>query len=126
MAAGETRRFPIRFTGANRTMAAIGIRPANSWVELSPTLLRVRMGWAFSLRSARSAVRSAAPDQDPVRAWGVHGWRGRWLVNGSSDGLVRIEFDPPAPGRTLAFPLHVRTLRVSVEDPDDLVSALGT
>jgi hypothetical protein len=120
-----TRRFPVRFTGPNRALAAIGITRANSWVALSPTTVEVRMGWAFALRAERSSVRSAWPDHDRVLAWGVHGWRGRWLVNGSSDGLVRIELDPPARGRVLAFPLRVRTLRVSVEDPGGLVGALN-
>jgi hypothetical protein len=107
-------------------MAAIGIRPANSWVEVSPPLVRVRMGWAFSLRAGRADVASAALDHDRVWAWGVHGWRGRWLVNGSSGGLVRIGLDPPAPGRVLGFPLRVHTLRVSVEDPEGLLAALDT
>jgi hypothetical protein len=84
------------------------------------------MAWAFSLRAERAAVTGAAPDHDRVWAWGVHGWGGRWLVNGSAQGLVRITFDPPVPGRVLGFPVRVHTLRVSVEDPGGLVAALAT
>jgi hypothetical protein len=46
------------------------------------------------------------------------------LVNGSSSGLVRITFDPPAHGHTAGVPVTVRVLRVSVDDPDALVQAL--
>ena len=56
--------------------------------------------------------------------WGVHGWRGEWLVNGSSSGLVRIELDPPVRARMLIVRVTVRVLRVAVEDPAGLVAAL--
>jgi hypothetical protein len=120
--ATAARRFPILFTGLNRGMKLLGIVPSASYVDVFPTEVHVRMAWGFSLRADRATVRSAAPDQDPVWGWGAHGWRGRWLVNGSSQNLVRITFDPPAPGRCLVFPLRVHTLRVSVTDPDGLVA----
>jgi hypothetical protein len=122
--ATAARRFPILFTGANRALVVIGLRPATSYVELSDTTLTVRLGWGFALHTDRAAVAAAAPDHDKVRGWGAHGWRGTWLVNGSSSNLVRIAFDPPARGRVLAVPVTVRTLRVSVEDPDALIAAL--
>ena len=126
MTAATVHHFPVLFTGINRYLRWIGIRPAESFVEVSPTGMRVRMAWGFTLDADRAAVRAAEPDHDPVRGWGVHGWRGRWLVNGSSSGLVRISFDPPAPARTLVFPLRVHTLRVSVQDPEGLLAALAT
>ena len=124
MTTATVQRFPVLFTGINRWLRWIGISPARSFVEVSPTGIRVRMAWGFTLDADRAAVRSSEPDHDPVRGWGVHGWRGRWLVNGSSSGLVRITFDPPVAARTMVFPLRVHTLRVSVEDPDGLVAAL--
>jgi hypothetical protein len=122
--ATAARRFPIRFTGANKAMIVIGLRPATSYVDVSETAVAVRLGWGFSLHADRAAVASAAPDHDKVRGWGAHGWRGTWLVNGSSSNLVRVAFDPPARGRVLAVPVTVRTLRVSVEDPGALIAAL--
>ena len=56
---------------------------------------------------------------------GVHGWRGSWLVNGAGDGLVEVLFDPPMRARVLGFPVHVRRLRVAVDDPDGLVQAIA-
>ena len=119
-----TTRFPIRFTGANRAMVVLGIRRSASFVEVGEGELRVRLAWAFRLRVPRSSVQSAAPDHGRVLGWGAHGWRGEWLVNGSSQGIVRVELDPPGRGRVGGWPVRVRTLRVAVEDPDSLVAGL--
>jgi len=121
-----TRRFPIRFTGLSRAMIALGLSPSRSWVEVGDDVLRVRMSWAFSLDAPLVNVRDARPDTGRVGGWGVHGWRGRWLVNGSSSGLVRIDLSPPVRGRMGPIPIGIRQLRVSVEDPDGLVAALTT
>jgi hypothetical protein len=118
-------RFPIRFTGLNRAMVLVGIVPEHCRVEVDDGEVRVRLGWAFHLDAPRSTIRSVARDVDLVWGWGAHGWRGTWLVNGSSSGLVRVEFDPPAYGRTAGFKVRVRELRVSVEDPDGLIAALA-
>jgi hypothetical protein len=107
-------------------MYLLGLSPSRSWVAVDDDRMRARMGWAFSLDAPRSSVRGASPDSGRVWGSGVHGWRGRWLVNGSSSGLVRIELDPPARARTGPVPLKVRELRVSVEDPEALVAALAT
>jgi hypothetical protein len=117
-------RFPIRFTGANRAMVLLGVVPEHCRVELDEGELRVRMGWIFQMHAPRMNVRAARPDAGLVLGWGAHGWRGEWLVNGSSSGLVRVEFDPVVHARVAGFPVRVRVLRVSVQDPDALVAAL--
>jgi hypothetical protein len=119
-------RFPIRFTGVNRAMVILGVAPERSRVEVDDGELRVRMSWVFALDAPRARVRSASRDHAPVRGWGAHGWRGKWLVNGSSQGLVRIEFSPAVRARCAGFPVRVSVLRVSLEDPDALLAALAT
>lgn len=119
------RRFPIRFTGLNRAMWLLGFSRDRSWVEVDDDALRVRMGWSFRLDVPRAHVREAGPDGRRVWNWGVHGWRGRWLVNGSSSGIVRIDITPAGRARAWPFTVSVRELRVSVDDPDGLVAALG-
>ena len=119
------QRFPIRFTGVNRAMAVLGLRPGNSYVELSDSDVTIRMGWAFRATVPRSSVVSAADDHDRVLGWGAHGWRGVWLVNGSSSGIVRIDLDPGGRARVAGIPVSLRRLRVSVEDPAGLLAALG-
>jgi hypothetical protein len=120
----SSQRFPVRFTGVNKAMRLLGLRPANSYVEVGDETLEVRMGPTFFASVPRRQVVSAQPDDAPVRGWGVHGWRGTWLVNGSSRGLVRIEVSPAARARVLGVPVSVRVLRVAVEDPHGLVEAL--
>lgn len=119
------RRFPIRFTGANRAMVLLGVTRRWSYVEVGPDEVHVRMSWAFGVRAPRATVGLVTADHASVWGWGVHGWRGQWLVNGSSSGIVRIELTAPARGRLLAFPVRVRVLRVAVEDPAGLMAAIS-
>lgn len=119
------KRFPVLFTSANKAMTGLGMNPRTAWVEVTPGELRVQMGWAFRMSAPRVAVRSATLDDDRVLAWGVHGWGGRWLVNGSSQGLVRVELAPPVRAWVLGFPVRLHTLRVSVTDREALVAALA-
>ena len=121
----DSARFPIRFTGANKAMGALGITRRSAWVEVSATEVSVHMSWAFDGHAPRSSVRSVTEDHDRVAGWGAHGWNGVWLVNGSSRGIVRIELDPPASARVLVYPLKLRVLRVAVEDPAGLIRALA-
>ena len=119
-----TERFPILYTGSNRAMVVLGLRPANSFVDVADDSISVRMGWAFRATIDRSSIRSVDDDHDRVWGWGAHGWRGRWLVNGSSSNIVRVEIDPPATARTIGVPVTLRTLRVSLEDPAGFTAAL--
>ena len=120
-----TTRFPMLFTGASKAMVAIGLRSASSFVDVNPQTVTIRMGWAFRATLPRSSVTSAAHDHDRVLGWGAHGWGGRWLNNGSSFNIVRIEFEPRGRGRTAGFPVNVGIVRVSVDEPDALIAALS-
>ncbi|HXS63945.1 MAG TPA: hypothetical protein VN767_13920 [Streptosporangiaceae bacterium] len=100
-----------------------------SRVEVDERQIRVRMG-SFKLDLPRASVRSVRRSAAKVGGTsGVHGRRGRWLVNGSADGLVELEIDPP--GRislsldTLygLVPSLVSQLTVSLEDPDGFIAA---
>ncbi len=117
--------FPIRYTGFNTALRYLGLGPEHSGVDVESETIRVRLGWAFHLEASPSAITSVAIDDAPVYGWGAHGWRNVWLVNGSSSGIVRIDFAAKVPGRTAFVPIHVRAVRVSVVDPDALVAALA-
>ena len=82
------------------------------------------MGWSFDGRAPLQSVTSARPLEDTVISRGVHGWRGDWLVNGAGDRLVEVRFEPPMKGHVIGFPVRVRRLRVSVDDPAGLALAL--
>ncbi|MBI5090493.1 MAG: hypothetical protein HZB15_16995 [Actinobacteria bacterium] len=107
-------------------MALIGITRRGSYVRIDGRALVVRMSWAFRARVPLGSVTGAAPDTRRVWGWGAHGWRGEWLINGSSSRIVRVDIDPPVRAWLLIVtPVRLRTLRVSVERPDELIAALG-
>lgn len=97
----------------------------SSRVVVGPTDVQVRLGIAFRGTFERSSIRSASRWRGRVIGWGAHGWNGRWLVNGSSSGIVVLQVEPRGSGRVLGFPVKVRELALSLEDPDAFCSALG-
>lgn len=118
-------RFPISYGRANRVLFTVmGLGPAQSGVEVGESDVRVWLGWGFRARFPRAAVQGAVADTGRVGGWGAHGWRGTWLVNGSSRGLVRIELSPRQRARVMGLRFGLSVLRVSVEDPDGLLAAL--
>jgi hypothetical protein len=120
-------RFEIDYSRWNgRLLGALGLGPRFSHVLLGKSDVHVRMGWGFETRIPVENIRRIAAAERPFFAWGVHGWRGRWLVNGSSRGIVALEIDPPVRGRTLCFPLRLRTVYVSLVDRDGFLHALGS
>ncbi|MGH3794010.1 MAG: hypothetical protein ACRDSP_03895 [Pseudonocardiaceae bacterium] len=118
-------RFTISYSKVLLPLfVVLGMSPRSSGVEVGPDTVRVWMGWAFSVDIPRSAIRSVDPDTDLVLGWGVHGFGGTWLVNGSSEGLVRLRIDPPVRARVLGIPVRLHTLRLSLAAPDTFLAAL--
>jgi hypothetical protein len=114
-------RFPIRFDAPYRVLStALLIPPSSAYLELEEGEVRVRMAWAFRARFPRSAITSVVDhDRHPISR-GAHGWGGRWLVNGSGQGIVTIKLEPTQRAYVLGFPVRLRELMVSVEDPEGL------
>ena len=118
-----------------------GMDPVNRWtnnllaggrgrsgVEVGPDQIFVRMG-GFRLTVPRASIRSASRSEDDVRGtYGVHSRSGRWLVNGSPDGLVELTIEPPCyTGRkpvSLFTKGKVEALTLSLADPDGFIAAL--
>jgi hypothetical protein len=84
------------------------------------------MGWSFSSDIPRASIRTAHPAGEKRWSIGVHGWRGRWLVNGARGPLVAIEIAPRAPARVLGIRVRLHELIVSVDEPDALIAALSS
>jgi hypothetical protein len=125
--ASITARFPIRFDAAYRVLSTALLMPASkSFVEVEGDKVRVRMAWTFHAEFPRLAVRSVTNHGRKPLSRGVHGWAGRWLVNGSGEGIVSIVLEPSQRGYVMGFPVSLRELLVSVEDPAGLMSALLT
>jgi hypothetical protein len=102
--------------------------PGRAGVEVDAAVLRVRMA-DFHLDIPRDSVRSATRSDYQTRGTiGVHGRRGRWIVNGAHDGLVELAIEPPCylprDLSTLFLKLEVRSLIVSLVDPDGFIAAV--
>ena len=123
---GVPKRFAIRYGAFGPLLSLLGLGPWRSGLELDGERLQVRMGWGFSATVPRAQIRSAEHSEGLVGGIGVHGWRGRWLVNGAASGLVALHIEPPARAWAIGVPVKLTSLRVSVEDPDALLRALGT
>jgi hypothetical protein len=97
----------------------------DAYVELDADSLRVRLGYTWRVEIPRASITSAALDDTRTISIGAHGWRGEWLVNTSTTGLVVLTIDPAARARCLGFRHSLRTLHVSLADPDGFLAALG-
>ena len=117
-------RFPIRFDRWYAGLSSVLLLPPrDSYVEVGDEVV-VRMGWAFRASFPRAFVVRASLHPGTVISRGVHGFGGRWLVNGSSQGLVMMELAPEQRGRVMGVPVKLRELMVSVEQPEALVDHL--
>jgi hypothetical protein len=125
MASSPTTRIPISFDRAYRLLSTLlFLPPSSAYVAIDGDEAEVRMGWAFRARFPRTALVSA--DEIDIRplSRGVHGFAGRWLVNGSGRGILRIDLEPPPRAYVMGFPIRLRQLLVSVADPGALANAL--
>ncbi len=116
--------FPLRYGVFRPLLTVLGAGPAFSGVEVDGDRLRARMGWSFRADVPLTSITAVRAYEGSVYGIGVHGWRGRWLVNGAASGVVDIDMDPPARAHVVGVPVRLRTLRVSVESPEELIAAL--
>lgn len=93
-------------------------------MEVDDEGVSVRMAWGFSTRFPLSSVAGTSRlDSSPISR-GVHGFAGRWLVNGSGDRILVIDLQPTQRARVLGVPVRLKQLLVSVDDPDALAERL--
>ena len=102
--------------------------PGRGGVQVGSAVLRVRMP-GFHLDIPRGLVRSAARSDYQTRGTiGVHGRRGRWLVNGAHHGLVELAIAPPyylpRQPSTVFLKMKVSSLIISLVDPDGFIAAV--
>ena len=122
----KAQRFPILFDDWYRVVsAAVFLRPSSAYVIVNGDDVEVRMGWAFRSRFPRAAVASATETHRKVFSRGVHGFAGRWLVNGSGHGLLTLEMASRQRAYVMGFPVRLRMLIVSVAEPAVLAAALA-
>jgi hypothetical protein len=99
-----------------------------SGAEVGPDQIRVQMG-DFKLTVPRASIRSVSRSQADVgKTIGMHHRSGRWLVNGSADGLVELTIEPPVYSEPRITEMFIRwkvkSLTLSLVDPDGFIAAL--
>jgi hypothetical protein len=130
---GGPQRFAISYKGMGAISrwsdTLMGGGPEGGRVEIDANEIRLRMA-DFKVDVPRASVRGVAGSSYKTRGTiGVHSSHGRWLVNGSADGLVEITIDPPVYTRRSLSSLFLRSkvsvLIVSLVDPDGFIAAVG-
>jgi len=119
-----TTRIPIKYSKVWAWLLTLAALPRGwSYIEVDGDGIKVRMSYAFRARFTRGDISSVTTRRFVVSI-GVHGWRGRWLVNGAHRPIARITFALPVRARVLGFPVALRELLVSVDDVAELERAL--
>ena len=101
----------------------LGLGPERSEVRVEAGTLHVKMGWAFEAHIPLASITRAGATRERAFTAGVHYSGGRWLVNGSGKGLVTLTIEPPAQAKVPMRSVTLRSLVLSVTDPDALIAA---
>jgi hypothetical protein len=120
-----SQRFNFSYGALRLLLTLLGLGPGLSRIEVRPAEVVVRMGWGFRTTIPRGSITRAYDDQAMGLGIGVHGWRGRYLVNGSMSGIVTIEVQPACRASLMGLPVRLTKLQVSAEDPSGLVASIG-
>ncbi len=117
--------FQISFAQWYRWLAVpLGLGPNRALLRIDDNTLHVQMGWAFKADIPLTSITDARRVEHRfVGGVGVHGARGTWLVNGSPNNIVELTIDPPVQAHAPLRRTELRTLRLSVSDPDSLIAA---
>jgi hypothetical protein len=118
-------RFRIRFDRVYGALSALlFLSPAGSYAEVDDEHVSVRMGWGFRANIPRTSIKAVSRYEKRPISRGVHGFAGRWLVNGSGDGIVSLELEPRQRGFVMGVAVSIRQLLVSVDEPERFIAAL--
>jgi len=121
-----TTRVPIKYSRTWTWLLTLCVLPPRTaFIEVDGETIHVCMGLAFRTRFTRGDI-SVVEARGPVVSVGVHGWRGRWLVNGANRPIARIVLALPAHAFVLGFRVRLTELLVSVDDVAGLRGLLLT
>jgi len=125
MSIDRPQRFPLLFDQWYGFLSrALCLFPESSYVEVDCRQVHVQMSWAFRATFPRAAVVSAKERNSRPISRGVHGFGGRWLVNGSGKGIVTLDLAPAQRAYVVGFPVRLCQLMVSMAEPEALVDVL--
>ncbi len=117
-------RIPIKYARPFTAILRItGAPPSTAYLDVDGERVRARMGRSFRAEFPRDAITSVDEFRHVVSV-GVHGWRGRWIVNGAHAPMACIVLKTPVRARVLGVPVRLRELCVSVDDIAELKRVL--
>jgi hypothetical protein len=120
-----TQRFYISFDRSYGILSGLlWLSPADSYVEIDEQEVYVKMGWAFRSHFPKSAITLTEETNKHPLSRGVHGFLGRWLVNGSGQGIVSISLSPTQRGYVMGVPVRLKQLMVSLVEPEEFIKTL--
>jgi hypothetical protein len=131
MVRSTARRFIIRVDPWWWPLLIIsGILPSSPrYVALEDSVVRVRLGW-LETRFPHAHVVAAQRVRGDWR-WSI-GWHVVFvgttalIVNGSWAGMVELRLEPSLVSRSLLVPISCSCVRLSLEEPEALLEALGS
>jgi len=106
----------------------VGVLPGNAYVELAGDMVRISFGlFRYRFRRANVVAARAVGRASLFKLGiGIHGNLVSGLaINGSLDGLVELQLQPPRRFWVLFIPMRVSRLFLSLKDPDAFVQALS-
>jgi len=109
--------FQFRYGIMRPLLSVLGLGPRFSRVEVDDDTVRVQFGWGFRADIPKASVVNVRPEPGRIGGIGVHGWRGRWLVNGSALGLVGFDVVPAGSAHVIGAVSRLNHLRLSLDDP---------
>jgi hypothetical protein len=121
--------FAMRYDRWYRPVASVfGLGPKWTTIRVVGNTLRIKNGWAFAIDVPLKDIKSVKRINKRPLAWGVHPMGDAWMVNGSRDGIVELNFARPFTSGTVRFVggswAEVRCLYISLTDPDSFIAAL--
>ena len=119
-------RFAFSYDRITRAVfTPFGMGPRRSWIDVDDDAVHVRFAYGFRMTIPRRSITAVEPTTRRVFDRGVHGWRGRWVINGARTGLVDLHLEPAVRARSLLGGVTVRCLTVSLDEPDRFREALA-
>jgi hypothetical protein len=118
-------RYPISFGALKPLLLVMGLWPSNSYLDVDETQVKAKMGWAFRATFPRASIVSVHDYTGMPGGIGVHGFGGRWLVNGAASGIVTLDIEPTGRAYVMGIPVKLRRLSVSLEEPDRLIAEVS-
>ena len=106
-------------------LGRVGFLGVHGTVEVDGADVRVHIGPFFRADVPRDSIELVHVVKPSILAgFGVHHWKGVWLVNGRRGPAVELLLHTRVKGSMLGIPVGIRRLQLGVGDPAALAAEL--